>query len=308
LKAERDSFEIVPRGDFSLQQGANFIGAWHPAPSEGGEPEGHLHLAFLTDGDWTPVGVCLKQDATGRVLGTIHGDRAISAVVKQVERILSLDIDGTGWPEVARRDPVVAKLQQMFPGFRPVNWSSAYEAAAWCIISSRISMRQGEGVKERMSRELGQRIDIHGHGLWTFPGPAQLAHLQKFPGLFGRKVEYLNALGRAALSGEVDTEALRAMPRDESLTSLKRLPGIGEFGSQLVRLRALSAVDELPTQEPRLMSALRTAYGLSDDPDLTTLEQLAQKWSPYRMWVCVCFRRTLESGAGMTHTGAARES
>ena len=308
MKAERHSFEIVPRGDFSLEQGANFIGAWHPAPSEGGEPEGHLHLAFLTDGDWAPVGVCLKQDATGRVLGTIHGDAAPSAVVKQVERILSLDIDGTGWPAVARLDPAVGELQQMFPGFRPVNWSNAYEAAAWCIISSRISMPQGEGVKERMSRELGQRIDIHGHGLWTFPGPAQLAHLEKFPGLFGRKVEYLNALGRAALSGEVDTETLRAMPREESLTSLKRLPGIGEFGSQLVRLRALSAVDELPTQEPRLMSALRTAYGLSDDPDLATLEQLAQKWSPYRMWVCVCLRRTLESGAGMTHTRAARES
>jgi DNA-3-methyladenine glycosylase II len=308
LKAERDSFEIVPRGDFSLEQGANFIGAWHPAPSEGGEPEGHLHLAFLTDGDWAPVGVCLKQDATGRVLGTLHGDAPTSAVVKQVERILSLDIDGTGWRAVARRDPVVAKLQQMFPGFRPVNWSNAYEAAAWCIISSRISMRQGEGVKERMSRELGQRIDIHEHGLWTFPGPAQLAHLEKFPGLFGRKVEYLNALGRAALAGEVDTETLRAMPREESLTSLKKLPGIGEFGSQLVRLRALSAVDELPTQEPRLMSALRTAYGLSHDPDLTTLEQLAEKWSPYRMWVCVCLRRTLENGAGMTHTRAARES
>jgi DNA-3-methyladenine glycosylase II len=307
VNAERGSFEIVPRGDFSLEEGATFIGAWHHAPSEGGGPEGHLHLAFLTDDEWTPVGVCLRQDSTGRVHGTTHGDARASAVVKQVERILSLDIDGGGWAAVGRRDPVVAKLQRMFPGFRPVNWSNAYEAAAWCIISSRISMLQGQGVKERMSRELGQRIDIHGHGLWTFPTPAQLAHLEKFPGLFGRKVEYLNELGRAALSGEVDTETLRAMPREESLKSLKRLPGIGEFGSQLVRLRALSAVDELPTQEPRLMGALRTAYGLAHEPDLTTLEQLAEKWSPYRMWVCVCLRRTLEGGAGMTHSRAARE-
>ena len=308
MKAERDSFEIIPRGDYSLEEGATFIGAWHHAPSEGGGPEGHLHLAFLTDGDWTPVGVCLTQDRIGRVLGTVYGDAQTALVVKQVERILSLDVDGRGWSAVARRDPVVAELQHIFPGFRPVNWSNAYEAAAWCIISSRISMRQGQGVKERMSRELGQRIDIHGHMLWTFPGPGQLAHLEKFPGLFGRKVEYLNALGRAALSGEVDTETLRAMPRDESLKSLKRLPGIGDFGSQLVRLRALSAVDELPTQEPRLMGALRTAYGLARDPDLKTLEQLAENWSPYRMWVCVCLRRTLEGGAGMTHSGAAKES
>lgn len=306
MKNELHSFEILPRGDYSLEEGANFIGAWHHAPAEGGGSEGHLHLAFLTDGDWAPAGVCLIQDAAGKVLGTIYGDTPSVSVVKQVERILSLDVDGRGWPEVGKRDPVVAKLQRMFPGFRPVNWSNAYEATAWCIISSRISMRQGQGVKERMSRELGQPIDIHGQVLWTFPGPDRLAHLGKFPGLFGRKVEYLNALGRAALLGEVDTEALRAMPREQALASLKRLPGIGEFGSQLVRLRALSAVDELPTQERRLMDALRTAYGLAHEPDMDTLEKLAEEWSPYRMWVCVCLRRTLEGGAGMTHSRAAR--
>jgi DNA-3-methyladenine glycosylase II len=301
------TFEIVPLGDYSLEESANFIGAWHRAPSETGEPEGHLHLAFLTDGELAPVGVCLKQDLRGHVLGTIHGEAAEqAAVVTQVERILSLDIDGREWPEVGKRDPVVARLQRRFPGFRPVNWSDAYEAAAWCVISSRISMRQGQGVKDRMSRELGHAIDIHGQVLWTFVGPDRLAHLEKFPGLFGRKVEYLNALGRAALAGELDTEALRAMPREEALKSLQRLPGIGVWGSELVRLRALSAVDELPSQERRLLGAIRTEYGLTSEPDQVTLERLAKKWSPYRMWVCVCLRRTLEGGAGMTHSRASQ--
>jgi DNA-3-methyladenine glycosylase II len=196
----------------------------------------------------------------------------------------------------------------MFPGFRPVNWSNAYEAAAWCVISSRISMRQGQGVKDRMSRELGQGIDVHGRLMWTFPGPDRLAHLERFPGLFGRKVEYLNALGRAALAGELDTEELRAMPREEALQSLQTLPGIGAWGSELVRLRALSAVDELPSQERRLMGAIRTQYGLASDPDQATLERLAEKWSPYRMWVCVCLRRTLEGGAGMMHSRASQDA
>jgi DNA-3-methyladenine glycosylase II len=309
MNSSSRTFEIVPRGDYSLEQGANFIGAWHRAPSETGEPEGHLHLAFLTDGDLAPVGVCLKQDSRGRVLGTIFGEAAETpVVVKQVERILSLDVDGRGWPDVGKRDPVVARLQRTFPGFRPVNWSNAYEAAAWCVISSRISMRQGQGVKDRMSKELGHAIDVHGHVLWTFPGPERLAHLEKFAGLFGRKVEYLNALGRAALVGEVDTETLRGMPREESLKRLQRLPGIGVWGSQLVRLRALSAVDEMPSQEPRLMGAVRTEYGLASEPDQAKLESIAEKWSPYRMWVCVCLRRTLEGGAGMMHSRASQEA
>jgi DNA-3-methyladenine glycosylase II len=307
MTARAQSFEITPRGDYSLEQGASFIGAWHRAPTESGDQEGHLHLAFLTDGEWSPVGVCLKQDSRGHVLGTIYGEtNEPETVTRQVERILSLDVDGRGWPDVGKRDQVVARLQRMFPGFRPVNWSNAYEAAAWCVISSRISMRQGQAVKDRMSRELGHTIDVHGHVLWTFPAPERLAHLEKFPGLFGRKVEYLNALGRAALAGEVDTETLRSMPREEALKSLQRLPGIGVWGSELIRLRALSAVDEIPSQERRLLGAIRTEYGLATEPDQAKLGELAARWSPYRMWVCVCLRRTLEGGAGMTHSRASQ--
>jgi DNA-3-methyladenine glycosylase II len=251
------------------------------------------------------VGVCLTQAPSGRISGQVHGNVEIHAAKHQVARILSLDVDGRGWPAVAERDPVVGRLQRMFPGFRPVNWSNAYEAAAWCLISSRTSMRQGQAVKDRMSRELGHEVDVHGHRLWVFPDPARLIELRSFGGLFGRKVEYLNALGRAALAGALDTDTLRALPREESLRRLEELHGIGAFGSQLVRLRALSAVDELPTKEPRLAGAIRDAYGLGSEPDFDKMKELAESWRPYRMWVCVCLRRTLAGGAGMMHSRAS---
>ena len=186
-----------------------------------------------------------------------------------------------------------------------MNWSDAYEAAAWCVMSTRINMRQAQGVKDRMCRELGHEIDVHGHRLWTFPEPSRLAALKSFKGLFGRKVEYLNRLAAAALAGDLDTEMLRALNREEALERLQRLAGIGEFGSQLIRLRALSAVDELPTREPRLMGAIRTEYGFDAEPTLTELEALSEKWKPYRMWVAVHLRRTLMGGAGMMHSRAS---
>ena len=298
------AFELEPLGEYSLRESAGFIDAWHEAPSEGGKTEGHLHLAFLTDREWIPVGVCLQQNATGLVHGTVYGEAAPAMVRPQTARILSLDVDGRGWPDVARRDAVVAGLQRRFPGFRPVNWSNAYEAAAWCLVSSRINMRQAQGIKDRMCRALGASIDIHGHRLFCFPAPEALVHLKSFKGLFGRKVEYLNELGRAALAGQPDTETLRALPEGEALARLKQLKGIGEFGSQLVRLRALSAVDELPTAEPRLLSAVRNEYGLTHDPSYSELGQIAESWRPYRMWVAVCLRRTL-TGAGMMHSRAS---
>src|SRR5207244_5341652 len=182
-----------------------------------------LHLAFLTDKEWTPAGVCLTQNDSGQIAGTVYGDVSAGEIRAQTARILSLDVDGRGWPDVGRRDPVVARLQKMFPGFRPVNWSNAYEATAWCLISSRITMRQGQGIKEKMSRELGATIDIHDHRLYCFPGPEALIQLRSFRGLFGRKVEYLNELGRTALAGDLDTETLRSMKSEDELASLKRL-------------------------------------------------------------------------------------
>jgi DNA-3-methyladenine glycosylase II len=304
-KTGRRTFEIQPLGPYSLEESATFVGAWHQAPAEGGSTRGHLHLAFLTDKGWAPVGVCLTQTESGAIGGEVYGAASAAEVERQVARILSLDVDGRGWPEVGRRDRVVDRLQRRFPGFRPVNWSDAYEAAAWCVMSTRINMRQAQAIKERMCRELGHEVDVHGHRLWAFPEPSRLTDLESYQGLFGRKVEYLNRLGRAALAGELDTDTLRALPRDEALERLQRLAGIGEFGSQLVRLRALSAVDELPTREPRLLGAIRTEYGLDAEPTPAELEVLAEKWRPYRMWVAVCLRRTLMGGAGMTHSRAS---
>ncbi len=301
----RPSFEIDPQGVFSLEESARFIGAWHEAPAEGPSQPGHLHLAFLTDREWKPVGLCLTQAASGRVHGDVYGDADPESARAQAARILSLDVDGRGWAEIGHRDPVVGRLQRRFPGFRPVNWSDAYEAAAWCILSTRVAMRQAQGVKDRMCRELGHEVDIHGHRLWAFPDPQALAELESFKGLFGRKLEYLNGLGRAALAGRLDTDRLRALSREDSLAELRQLAGIGEFGSQLVRLRALSAVDELPTTERRLLATLREAYGLDHEPDMGTLEELAEGWRPYRMWVCVCLRRAAGEGAGMMHSRAA---
>jgi DNA-3-methyladenine glycosylase II len=304
-KTASQTFEIQPLGPYSLEESANFVGAWHHAPSEGGSVRGHLHLAFLTDEGWKPVGVCLTQSDSGLVSGKVYGAADVAEVEHQVARILSLDVDGREWPDVGRRDPVVGRLQLMFPGFRPVNWSDAYEAAAWCVMSTRINMRQAQAIKDRMCRELGHEADVHGHRLWTFPEPSRLIDLESYQGLFGRKVEYLNRLGRAAMAGELDTETLRALARDDSLERLQRLAGIGEFGSQLVRLRALSAVDELPTREPRLLGAIRTEYGLDAEPTPAELEALAERWRPYRMWVAVCLRRTLMGGAGMVHSRAS---
>ena len=88
--------------------------------------------------------------------------RRPQVALDQLERILSLDIDGRGYEAVGDRDPVIGGLQARYPGLRPVLFHSAYEAAAWTIIGARIAIRQAARVKAAMAEALGDAVEIHG--------------------------------------------------------------------------------------------------------------------------------------------------
>jgi DNA-3-methyladenine glycosylase II len=290
------SFELVPRGPFSLGASAAFLEGFSPAAYRGAGA-GHLHLAFVPDGEEAAAGVCLRQP-DGVVVGEVSGEADPAAVREQVARILSLDVDGTGFLEVGRRDPVVGRLQGRWPGLRPVGFFSPYEAAAWALIGHRIRIVQAARIKERMAAELGQAVDVHGDVRHAFPGPARLAALEGFAGLHGRKVGNLRALGEAAAVGRLDGARLRELPRDQALAELKRLPGIGDFSAELVLLRGAGDPDHLPLHEPRLGRGAAIAYGREEPPDLAWLEERSEAWRPYRTWVVLLLRVLLEAETG----------
>jgi DNA-3-methyladenine glycosylase II len=289
-------FELVPRGPFSLAASAAFLEGFAPAAHRGAEP-GHLHLAFVPDGEEAATGVCLRQPDTV-VVGEAFGEADPDAVRDQAARILSLDVDGAGFPEVGRRDPVVGGLQDRWPGLRPVGFFSPYEAAAWALMVQRISIVQAARLKERMTADLGEAVDVHGDPRRAFPGPARLADLGGYPGLTARKVGYLRSLGEAAMDGRLDAARLRALPREQALALLKELPGVGDFSAELVLLRGAGDPDHLPVHEPLLRRAVALAYGLEGQPDDARLGELAEAWRPYRTWVVLLLRFLLEETTG----------
>jgi DNA-3-methyladenine glycosylase II len=290
------TFELVPAGPFSLAAGAAFLEGFSPAAYRGAG-DGHLHLAFVPDGEEAAGGVCLRQP-DGVVVGEVFGDADPEAMRQQVARILSLDVDGSGFPAVGRRDPVVGRLQGRWPGLRPVGFCSPYEAAAWALIGHRIQIVQAARIKERMAAALGQAVDIHGDVRHAFPGPGRLAGLEGFPGLFERKVANLRALAVEAMEGRLDGAWLRELPRDQALKELKQLQGIGDFSAELVLLRGAGDPDHLPLHEPRLCRGAAIAYGLDEPPGREWLEERAQAWRPYRTWVVLLLRVLLEAETG----------
>jgi DNA-3-methyladenine glycosylase II len=192
----------------------------------------------------------------------------------------------------------VGRLQGRYPGLRPVGFWSPYEAAAWAIIGHRLRIRQAAGIKARMAEQLGVPVDFGDRAVHAFPAPQRLADLDGFPGLSGRKPEWLRSIAAAALAGRLDAARLRAMPREEALAQLKELPGIGDFSAGLVLLRGAADPDAVPAAEPRIARAVSLAYGLPEPASPAELARISAAWKPYRTWATLLLRAQLEDETG----------
>jgi DNA-3-methyladenine glycosylase II len=273
-------FEVL--GPWSLETSRRFWEGFTPAALAGQPAAPGLRTVFCAEGDWRRAEAEVTQaGATARLV--VKGDGDLEAAAAQTCRFLSLDVDARGWPEVGRRDPVIADAQARLPGLRPCGFHSPYEAASWTVLSQRLRISQAA----RLRTEL---IARHGQD-GAFPAPRTLLGLDL--GLPGRKGEYLRAVAQAALDGLLDGPALRALDPDQAIQRVQHVKGLGPFAAELVVLRGAHAPDGLPRNEPRLDAEISEQYGPGH-----TLAEVSPAWRPYRTWAAVHLRALREQRTG----------
>lgn len=290
--------DVPVQGRFDLTASARFLEGFAPAArADAASRPGELRLAFPVAPSWRPVGVLVKQPIPdGPVRMAVQGNPSdVDKAVVAARRILSLDVDGTGFAAVAARDPVVGELQARYPGLRPVAFHSPYEAACFALIGHRIRMTQAATIKRNLAVELGEQVDVHGVVLPSFPSPAVLRSLPRVPMVSEVKSDRLKAIAEAAEAGLLDAEELRALPVPDALARLRTLPGIGEFSSELVLLRGAAHPDGFPDAETRLHEEMRRVYPASAKAEL---REVADEWRPFRTWVSLLLRVRREERMG----------
>jgi DNA-3-methyladenine glycosylase II len=273
-------FEVL--GPWSLETSRWFWEGFTPAALPGDVAGPGLRTVFCAEGDWRRAEAEVTQAGdTARLV--LAGDGDLDAAAAQVRRFLALDVDARGWPEVGRRDPVIADAQARLPGLRPCGFHSPYEAAAWSVLSQRLRIVQAA----RLRAEL---ITRHGEN-GAFPPPRALAR----PGLDlpGRKGEYLRAVAEAALDGALDGAALRAVDPGQAIERVQQVKGLGPFAAELVVIRGANAPDVVPRHERRLNAEIAERYGPG-----RALADISQAWRPYRTWASVHLRALREQRTG----------
>lgn len=288
LIARAAHFELVPQGPFDLETEAGRFGGW---PRLGDA----VVMAFPVEGWRSSAAVVMRQRGDS-IRGDVHGaDEAdTERAWRQALATVSLDVDGQGFIDIGRRDPIVSRLQAEYKDLRPVLFHSPYEAACAFLIGHRISILQTRRIRQRMAEQAGATIEVDGTAFAAFPDPRALLRLESLPSVAPMKIERLHHVARAALEGGLDRALLRSLPEPEALRQLQTLPGIGEFFAQGILMRGAGLVDAV-TDDDITPRAIQLLYGLRERPDRAAILKRAETWRPYRMWAVVLLNVWLRS-------------
>ncbi|MDB4973124.1 MAG: 3-methyladenine glycosylase/8-oxoguanine glycosylase-like protein [Myxococcaceae bacterium] len=293
------TFEIDKPSGFSLHAVSEFYAGFTPGSGMAAAATDQLTLAFCADASFEAVAVSLREDGK-RLIAELSGSADVDVVHRQLARMLGLEADAEAWLALGARSPVVGRLQREFPGFFTATKASPYDAAVWALISPRMHPDQAARIKLAIAREHGTAVALHGRTYQVFPAPEALLRVTHVDGLSEEKLSRLHGLARAALSGRLEAERLRALGEAEAIAELQTLRGIGPWSASHIYYRGAAPIDGLPIAEPRILHGLAHASGTTI-PDTATFERLAEEFRPFRMWVSVLLSRHL-AGSGHWHT------
>ncbi len=304
--ARTQTFSLTrPRG-FRVQAAVDFFRGFTPGSGmAAADTDTGLTFAFGLDRSFEPVALRLREEGE-RLQVTYVGTRDEHTLRAQLARILGLDADAAAWWALGEREPVVGRLQRMFPGFLTACPASPYDAAIWGMISPRLGATQAARIKMAIAQQHGAAVSLDGRAHHVFPAPAAVLDIDRVPGLSDEKLQRCKAVARAALAGWLDAGRLRGTKEAEALEQLQTVHGVGPWSAGHILYRGAALVDGLPLTEPRVLHAAGAAYGIAP-PSIEAFERLAERWRPFRTWVCVLAMRHLARIGGWNAPGLSRE-
>ncbi|HEX7467007.1 MAG TPA: hypothetical protein VF324_00280, partial [Methanobacterium sp.] len=169
-------------------------------------------------------------------------------------------------------------------GLHQVKFLTPFEAAAWAVLSQRISMKVAHIMKDRLIQSVGDNINIDGIDYLTFPSADQISNLgvEDITSIIKntRKSEYLVNVSEKFTN--VQEDFLRNAPLEDVKTWLLDIKGIGEWSAHLELIRGLGRMDELSRNDQMLIKCAKKYYGSEiSDSDLKEIQEGYENFRGY---------------------------
>jgi len=190
--------------------------------------------------------------------------------------------DPTARAFLRKADPVLARVIDAHPDFRPRAWIDelprldAFGTLVFQVVGQQLSVRATRTILSRLEDQFG------GH----LPSPAELLaadpQVLRASGMSARKGATLRALAERFVDGRLSDDALASMTDEEIEATLTEVSGIGPWTAHGFLIFALDRPDVLLSGDLALRLAVQRLYELDHLPTEREMLDIAERWRPYR--------------------------
>jgi DNA-3-methyladenine glycosylase II len=176
-----------------------------------------------------------------------------------------------------RVDPVMARIIKEVGPYRVRVSRRRFQALARTIMFQQLAGRAAAAIYARFVALFPGR---------SFPTPAQVLECSdgdlRKAGVSRQKAAYLRDLAAHVVNKSLNFHRFARMPDAEIIAELTRVKGIGRWTAEIFLMFNLGRPDVLPLDDLGLRIAARQAYRLAGLPSKRELEEMGERWRPYR--------------------------
>lgn len=199
-----------------------------------------------------------------------------------VASLLGLNQDARAFARLAKKTGLT-RLVKNREELRVIQTPSIYDGLLWSIIGQQINLPFACLLRSRLIQLTGTRV---AENLYAAPPPAAVAKLTPadlLPLQFSRqKADYVIAISRLIVEGQLDPSALPAMSATRAERTLLAIRGLGPWSVNYVMMRSLGFADCVPYGDTGVTSGLQSLLKLEIRPDVDATRRLMSVFSPYR--------------------------
>lgn len=184
-----------------------------------------------------------------------------------------------------KKDPVMRKLVKK------------YEAPKWDYSEGVFSDLLRSIVNQQLSGKAAATIWARFTGVvGNSPRLEKIIRVRKTTlrkcGLSFAKISYIKGIARAVKNGEFDERKLDKLSDEEVYQELTSLKGVGRWTAEMIMMFSLGRPDIFSVGDLGIRTAVAKLYKV-DREDWRKIEQIAERWQPYRTLACRYLWRSL---------------
>ncbi len=174
-----------------------------------------------------------------------------------------------------KKDPKLANIIESVGTYKISLIENPYESLVEAIITQQLSGKAAKSISSRF-RSLYKKYPKPSDVLKTPDSKLQKAGLSKM------KISYIKDLSNRIEAKELRLKALHEMSDDQVVAELTKVKGIGRWTAEMFLIFSLGREDVLPVGDLGLKKGIQRLYSLKEIPEEKQIEELAERWRPYR--------------------------